>query len=189
MIPFSLIIIYLVKCVIKNLKIPKARIPVLIGKENETIKTIEEKTRTKINVEKEITIEGESIDILVAENIVKAIARGFSPENAFLLLDENYVLSVIPLSKDRKKLKRVKARLIGTGGKCRKIMETATNTKISIYGKTISIIGRSDDVFTVQTAVKKLISGAGHITVYKFLGVCDGEEKNRRGDGKRTKRD
>jgi len=154
---------------IKNIKIPEERIPVLIGNNGKTKKKIEMLTKTNIFVDEEITIDGDAINLLTAENIVKAIGRGFSPEAALELTDEEVCLAVIPLPKNKKELKRLKSRLIGTHGKCRRNIETLTKTKISIYGKTVSVIGSYDDVERATDAIEKLISGISHKNVYKFL--------------------
>ena len=94
---------------IKNIKIPEERLPVLIGKNGMTKRSIQRKTKTKIDAsEEEVIIEGESIGVLDAESIIKAIGRGFSPEHARLLLDEENTLVVIDLPKGEKTQKRLK---------------------------------------------------------------------------------
>lgn len=152
---------------IKNVKINEERIAVLIGKHGKVKKEIETYTRTKISVSDEIIIEGEAIDVLTAENIVRAIGRGFAPETALELLDEENTLFIITL--DTKNSKRIKARIIGTRGKTRERLEKYTRTFISVYGKTISIIGTYRNVETAQEAVEKFIKGASHTSVYMFL--------------------
>ena len=59
---------------------------------------------------------------------------------------------------------RIKARLI-----CTKVIEKLTNTNLVIYGKTVSIIGRHEDVINAKEAVKYLLEGAPHGNVYNFL--------------------
>ena len=51
----------------------------------------------------------------------------------------------------------------------RKLVEKNTGVKIAIYGKTISIIGKWDNVMLAKQAVEKLLLGSKHSTVYKFL--------------------
>ena len=68
-----------------------------------------------------------------------------------------------------KKLVRIKARLIGTKGKARRLIERMTNTHIVVYGKTVALIGKTDDVFIVKQAVEKLLGGSPHGNVYKFI--------------------
>lgn len=154
---------------IRRIKIPEERVAILIGKDGKIKKEIEKSTKTKITIEEDVSIEGDVIDVMTAENIVKAVGRGFSPETAIELIDEENCLVIIPLSDDKKQLKRLKSRIIGTRGKCRQNIETYTNTKISIYGKTVAIIGSYENVSIANQAIEKLIKGAGHKSVYKFL--------------------
>lgn len=156
---------------IKNIKIPEDRLPVLIGKNGITKKSIQRKTKTKITAgEEEIVIKGEeSIGVLDAESIIKAIGRGFSPERAELLLKEENTLMIIELPKGEKTLKRLKSRLIGTKGKSRRNIERLTGTYVSVYGKTVSLIGKYENVNLAEQAVQKIIKGVPHRFVYEFL--------------------
>lgn len=163
---------------IASILISKMRVPVLVGAEGKTKKDIEEKTHTKIFIGEEITIEGEAIDVMTAENVIKAIGRGFAPEKALELLNEEKVLYIIQLTKNKKELKRIKARLIGTMGKARRNLESLTNTRISVYGKTVSIIGSYENAGIAKEAIEKLIGGSMHSNVYKFL-----EFRKREGNG------
>jgi len=151
-------------------KIPRERIPVLIGKEGSVKKELEKRTATKITVTDEIGIEGDTIDVIVAANVVKAIARGFSPGNAFLLLDEEFELNVITLSAESEKaVKRLMGRVIGKQGKARKKIEDMCGAKISIYGKTVSIIARSGDMAAASRSVETLLKGKTHGYAYKVI--------------------
>ena len=154
---------------IKELSIPRRRIPVVIGGKGEIKRLIERETHTKLVVGEFITITGEIVDIMLAENIVRAIGRGFSPENALELLDEEKTLYIIQLPDNKTSLKRIKARVIGTGGKARRNIERLTHTKISVYGKTVSIIGGYSDVEKAKDALERLIAGARHGTIYKGI--------------------
>ena len=155
---------------IATVKIPEERVSVLIGTKGSTKRNIQRQTKTKIIIEgEEVTIDGDSINALDAENIVKAIGRGFSPENSFLLLDEENTLSIIDLPKNKATLKRVRSRLIGTNGKSRRNIERLTGTHISVYGKTVSLIGEYSNVEIAEQAINKLIKGVSHRFVYEFL--------------------
>ena len=154
---------------IKPIKIPEERFAVLIGENGKTKRFIEKQTKTKIKISDEIIIEGEALDILTTENIIKAIGRGFSPHNAMLLLDEENCLDLIQLPENEKSMKRIRSRLIGTKGKARRNMERLTKTKISVYGKTVSIIGTYDNLSKAKMAIEKLIGGFSHRSVYVFL--------------------
>lgn len=154
---------------IEEVLIPKERLSVLIGKDGDIKKEIEEKTKTEISVSDVVTISGEALSVMNAKNIITAVGRGFSPEIAMQLLKDDMDFCMISLPHDRKTLIRVKSRIIGTGGKCRKTMERLTNTSISVYGKTVSIIGPYDAVELTREAIEKLISGSPHKNVYRFL--------------------
>lgn len=159
-----------------ELKIPEERVAVLIGEEGKVKKEIEAQTKTKLKVGKEgeVTITGEDALLLyTSREIVKAIGRGFNPEIAFLLLKTNYGLEIIDLrdfaGKNQNARLRLKGRVIGQGGKARKELEKLTETNISVYGKTIAIIGETAQTTLARQAVEMLLRGAMHRTVYHFL--------------------
>lgn len=163
-----------------ELKIPKERIAVLIGKDGGVKQELEELTSTKLDIdskEGDVVIQGEdSIKMYALKEVIKAIGRGFNPEIARLLLKQDYVLEIIPLLDYLKKshLERVKGRVIGAGGKARNTIERLTDTFIVVYGKTISILGESEGVVAAKKAIESLIAGSPHANVYKWL------EKNRK---------
>ena len=159
-----------------ELKIPRERVAVLIGKKGVTKKIMERRTRTRITVNKEgeVLIEGEdSLDTFNAGPVVKAVGRGFNPDIALLLLNEDYRMEIINIQdftkKSKKKFVRIKGRLIGTQGKAWKVLEKLTMTDISVYGKTVCVIGKTEDVILAKGAIEKLLKGAPHGNVYKFI--------------------
>lgn len=160
-----------------EIKIPKDRIAVLIGKKGEIKKEIEEATKSKLIIdskEGDVFIKGkDSIGLFNAREIVQAIGRGFNPEIAMKLLSQDYCFELINLQdysgKSKTDLIRVKARLIGTEGKTRATVENLTETDISIYGKTAGIIGLIDNVALAKQAVEMMIKGSPHSKVYNFL--------------------
>ena len=159
-----------------ELKIPKERIAVLIGKEGEIKAEIEEKTNTKLDIdskEGDVFIKGsDGLNIYDAKEVVQAIARGFNPQISMQLLKGDYILEVISL-KDfagtKNSMQRLKGRIIGSEGKSRKTIEELTDTHISVYGKTIGIIGRPENVTYAKQAVVKLLSGSPHSGVFRAL--------------------
>ena len=157
-------------------RIPKERVAVLIGKKGETKQEIERNTKTKLEVdsqEGDITISGEdSLGLYVAREIVTAIGRGFNPEIAQLLLKPDYVFEVINIkeyAKSKDSEIRLKGRVIGKEGKSRKIIEELTECYITVYGKTISMMGAGDLVLIAKQAIESLLKGSTHASVYKFL--------------------
>lgn len=158
-------------------RIPKAKIGVLIGPNGATKKQIEVNTETKLHIDSAeglVTIEraGDPIGELKAADVVKAIGRGFPLMQALRITEDECVLDVVTLTEYEKKnkdLERIRGRIIGEEGKSKKKIEHMTETDISIYGKTVCIIGRMDWVQVAKQAVDRLARGQEHATVFKFL--------------------
>ena len=174
-------------------KIPGDRIGALVGP-NGTIKSIIER---KLSVLLEIDSADGSVQITLPSNaedptvlfrakeVITAIGRGFAPEHAFRLLDdEEIVFEVIDLretvGRSPSDLKRLKGRVIGKEGKTRRIVEELSEANISVYGHTISIIGYPDQVAIAREAISMLIRGSLHGTVYRFLHKKRRELKKQR---------
>jgi len=162
----------------ESVKIPRERIGALIGAAGKIKQKLEKLADVVIGVDSKtgvIDIEGRgnSANFLDAVNVVRAIGRGFSPENAFLLLGEEQLLDVIKVSDliggGEKSLKTKKGRVIGRKGLAREEIEKATGAKISVFGKTISIIGSPEAVEIARKAIEMLLEGAKHKTVIAYL--------------------
>ncbi|MBW3013588.1 KH domain-containing protein [Candidatus Woesearchaeota archaeon] len=159
-----------------ELKIPKERIAVLIGKDGDIKKDIENRTGTKLEIDSEegdVFITGDDgLKIFDAREVIHAIGRGFNPQIAFLLLKGDYIFEVINIkdfATTKKAEQRVKGRVIGAEGKTRNAIETLTESYISVYGKTISIIGQPEAASNAKQAIIQLLRGAQHSTVYSWL--------------------
>ena len=174
------------------LKIPRDRIGVLIGPKGKAKRRIENFFKVTLEIDSEsgaveIILNEDANDItaiFTVKNIVQAIGRGFSPETAMLILKSDYAFELLSISdylgKSKKKATRLKARIIGTEGKTRKHIEEITETNLSIYGKTIGIIGEAEHVMLARRAVESLLAGATHSSVYKWLEKKKKElERNR----------
>ncbi len=159
-----------------ELKIPKERVAVLIGKDGEVKKELESLTQITINIdskEGDVQLVGtDSVHLYLLKDVIRAIARGFNPEIAKRLLKPDFVLEVLNLSdyvKSKEQMPRLKGRVIGTNGKARSIIEEFTDTSISVYGKTIAIIGFCDYVAVSKKALESLLMGSPHSSVFKWL--------------------
>lgn len=156
--------------------IPKMRVGILIGKDGKTKKEIEKSLSCKltISVDGDIKISSrDSLNLLKCKNIIKAIGRGFGSEDAFDLLDDDYILEIINLpdeiGKSKKVIKRYKARVIGKDGFVKNHMGELTNTKIAVFGKTISVIGKGNEVRFAVEAIHMILDGRKHSTVFRYL--------------------
>ena len=131
---------------------------------------IEKLGNVKITIEgNTVRISGDALSCYTTKRVIKSLARCFKKEDAFLLFNEDYVLYVIPISKNKRALYRIRSRLIGTRGRVKRKIEQLTRTKISVYGKTVSIIGRGEEIEIARTAIEKIIAGASHSKVFGFI--------------------
>jgi ribosomal RNA assembly protein len=152
-------------------RIPEERKGALIGKSGAAKAAIEKKTGVKITIGEVVEIEGEdAVKLMEAKQVVTAIGRGFAPSRALRLLNEDFHLIVISLSgENRNTIKRLMARIIGAKGRAKRIIEKYTETKLCVYGKTVSIIGEWEGVEKAKGAVELLLKGKPHAYVYKML--------------------
>lgn len=161
-------------------KIPLERVGVVVGTNGEVKKKIEDETGTQLIIDSEsgdVTIDDskaqDPILTLKCGDIVKAIGRGFSPERALRLLNDDVFFALFDIrdyaGKTQKHVRRVRSRVIGTKGKTRRLIEELTGVSVSIYGNTVGIIGDSLEMGVATSAIEMLLSGSEHSAVYSFL--------------------
>ena len=162
----------------EHLRLPKERVGVAIGPGGEVKREIERRSGAKITLDSETgeaTIQsGENpLGVLQARDILNAVARGFSAERAFRLFDEDNYLEIIDIrdliGRSEKALVRLKGRVIGEGGKTRRIIEETTGAYMSVYGKNIALIGIPEQLSVAREAIEMLLRGVPHSAVYRFL--------------------
>jgi ribosomal RNA assembly protein len=161
-------------------KIPKDRVGVLIGKEGEVKARIERESGVRIRIDSE---EGDvmidhsgtkdpSMALAVAD-VVTAVGRGFSAEKAVRLLEDEMYLSVMDIrdyvGKKATHVARMRARVIGSKGRTRKLLEELTGAFVSVQGNTVAVIGDTLQLDVVTRALDMLLSGSEHSAVYKYL--------------------
>jgi ribosomal RNA assembly protein len=163
-------------------RIPKDRIGALIGPEGRVKERIEKQLSIEMNIDSEtgdvtLTLAPKAEDPSVlfrAKEVITAIGRGFSPDRAFRLIqDEDAFLEVIDLreifGRSLSDLERIKGRIIGQEGKTRRIIEELTDADVSVYGHTVSIIADADEMDIAREAIQMLLKGRQHSSVYRFL--------------------
>jgi len=160
-------------------RIPQERIGVLIGPGGETKRRVQEQTGVAILIDSEsgeVTIDEsgarDKFLALKVRDLVTAIGRGFSDERAWRLLnDDTYfqVLDIKDYANTPARIAQVRARVIGTGGKTRRIIEDLTGAAVSVFGHTVAIIADDLQLPIAQEAVEMLLRGSEHATVYRFL--------------------
>jgi len=171
--------------------IPLERLGVLIGKDGATKNRIEEAFNARLIIQSEngfveiYPSEGsrDPTTILRARDVVVGIARGFSPQRALRLIDDDIVLDIIDLreafGRNERDIARLKGRVIGREGKIRRLIEEMTNAQISVYGYTIAMLGEFETVNDAREAIELLLKGKQHSTVYKLLRKIRNESKKR----------
>jgi len=142
-------------------KIPTRRLKVL----RKHLKEIENITSCKIKIGKEIEIECEDPFMLLRlKEVIKAIGRGFDVNTALNLLDEDYTMEIVNIKefsgKSKSRMRELKGRVIGRHGDIKKTIENKLDVKLSIYGKTVAIIGKWEDVELARKTVESILAGS-----------------------------
>ncbi|MGC8586042.1 MAG: KH domain-containing protein [Candidatus Micrarchaeia archaeon] len=160
--------------------IPEEKIKVIL-KNPEIIKKVEDSCRCRIEISEEgIEITGNSFDEFSAKNIIFAFGRGFTIDEALMLLNDNFYFSIIDLEQyfgSENRIHQVKARIIGENGKVKKNIENVSKAKISVYGNTVSFIGTQESINEAETCVNALIDGESHRSAYRKMEAA--HRKNR----------
>ena len=176
------------------IRIPADRIGALIGPGGKTKKRIEAAFMIDLTIDGEtgnvdIKVKSNQPDVsvlFIARNMIRAIGRGFSPKNAFTLINETYDLMVVDLEeyvgRSKNAQNRVKGRIIGKEGKSRIMIEELTDCLISVYGGTVGIIGPYEMLPVAKEAVEMLIDGSFHKTVWNHLYAYRRKMKKERGE-------
>ncbi len=84
------------------------------------------------------------------------------------------------VGKSESDIKRLSGRIIGREGKTRRLIEELTDTYVSVYGHTVSIIGTIEEAEIARQAVEMFIRGRLHSSVYRFLHAKRREIKKRK---------
>jgi ribosomal RNA assembly protein len=172
------------------IKVPDDRIGVLIGKNGRVKREIEDKCKVQIEIDSQngdAVISSASTTLsemqpFKAIEIISAISRGFSPQRAYRLFDdEELMLQIIDLKdytgKSANAMDRMKGRIIGQSGKSRKTIEELSGVYMSISGHSVALIGKYEEIRLANDAVTMILKGSTHKTVYTMLQ--DARRKNK----------
>ena len=165
----------------RSIRVPQDRVGAIIGPKGNTKRMIQKISGIKIDIDTEegevlIHDEVELADPLMAlkiMDVIKAIGRGFSPEKAFRLFEDDEYLEIVDLKEfvggRNNQLTRIRGRLIGQNGKTRRIIEDLTGVEMVIYGNTVALIGSSVSMPVAKHAIELILNGSEHATVYRYL--------------------
>ncbi|MBR9689801.1 MAG: RNA-processing protein [Candidatus Altiarchaeota archaeon] len=152
--------------------IPDERIGRVVGKNGEVKKSIEKQGRVKLKIEDgTVTITGESLDILNAKDVVKAIGLGFTKDYAFELFNDNLQLIVFDVAEaiPEAHMSRLMGRIIGEHGKVKTHIEIKLQTKILVTDTEVAGIGSPSRLQVLREVLERLLGGATHANVYKHI--------------------
>ena len=164
-------------------RVPKDRIAVLIGAKGATRRELEQAAGCKsiqidsatgdIEVEWSGVGDYDPVKALKLPDVIKAVGRGMAPNRAIQLLQDDWFFEMVDLrdhvGKRSNQQRRIRARIIGSEGKIRKMIEQHTNTEISIYKSTVVLVGDGAGLSSARQAIEMLASGSEHGTVIKHL--------------------
>jgi len=163
------------------LRIPLNRIGAVIGIKGSIREQIERKTDTIIIIDSdtgEVEVRPKKnlkdpVLLLKSRDIIKAIGRGFSSDQALKLANDDSFLEIIRLKsivgQSPNQLKRIRSRVIGTQGKTRQSVEELTGVAIVVSGSTISLIGDLEDMGLAKESIINIIKGSSIESVLGHL--------------------
>jgi ribosomal RNA assembly protein len=160
-------------------KVPLDRVAAVIGKKGESKRHLEEACHVLLQVDGKTgevmvtSTSAEEGDPFKAMSVIEAVGRGFSPQRALRLLEDETALEILDLrdfaGKSDNSLERIRGRIIGLNGKSRRVIEELTKCYVSVYGRTVAIIGEITEVKLAKDAITLLASGSRHRSVYNML--------------------
>jgi len=165
----------------KSIRIPEDRVGALIGKGGAAKKMLENRSGIQLNISKdgEVTYDDEkegvdALNCLKIMDVIKAVGRGFTPEKAMKIFDDDDVYVEMIDIKDaigdrQAQVQRARGRLIGSQGKTRKLIEDLADVDMCVYGNTVTLMGNSISLPIAKQACVMLLHGSEHSTVYHYL--------------------
>ncbi|MBN28970.1 MAG: hypothetical protein CMB33_03770 [Euryarchaeota archaeon] len=157
-------------------RVPKNRIAVLIGKSGKTRKMIEKACDGTLTIDSQtgdvsISWSGDPDPIrrMKVPDVISAIGRGFSPERAVQLLDDDVFLRMYNIrewvGRQPNQTRRMRSRLIGTNGRIRTLIEEMSGCEIAVYGSTVAVLGGNEALSLATPAIEGILGGSEHSTV------------------------
>jgi len=161
-------------------RLPQDRLGALIGPGGDVKAMIERRAKVRLDVDSDSGEVGivesaktNPLKALQAEEVVRAIGRGFSPENAQALFREDMFLAVIDIrdyvGHRESRQRQVRGRVIGEKGRTRRMIEELAGCRLAVQGNTVGVIGEAQGLDAAKRAIDMLLSGSEHSTVYGFL--------------------
>ncbi len=146
----------------------------LLEKDKRLKGRVEKDLKCKVEIKEgnQVFITGEPYDEFNARNVLQAFGRGFEIDTAYKLLSDDYFFYSINLKElfhSEDQLKRIKSRIIGENGKAKLYIESVSGAKLCIYGNTVSVIGKIEEVKIADSAIQILLDGGTHNKAYMIM--------------------
>jgi ribosomal RNA assembly protein len=118
-----------------------------------------------------LIIEGSPEKEIIAVSFFEAVDLGFSIPKALELKFDNFEFRKIKIKSiaTRRNLSQVRARVIGKHRKVMDNIEYLTGCDLALHDNEVGIIGPTEAVDVTEEALKNLIGGSKHATIYAFL--------------------
>jgi len=161
-------------------RISKDRIGVLIGKSGETKLEIENVAHCTLHIDSETgevhakwSDESDPIIRIKLPDVIRAIGRGMAPSRAINLLEDDVHLKMYDIrewvGRQPNQIKRMRGRIIGRNGRIRELIEELSGVELVVYRSTVVVVGDLDSLAIGSAALERVLGGAEHGTVLKFL--------------------
>ncbi len=145
----------------------------LLKEDKQLFKRLEDLLHCRLSVQENAVIaDGEPLNEYSAKDAITAFGRGFSMGQVQKLLSGDYFFSSINLRDalgKENRIRRIKARIIGSNGKTKEYISEVSGASISIFGNTVSFIGTIDEIKMAEAAVRILIEGGTHKKAYRVI--------------------
>lgn len=126
----------------------------------------------KISVnQSEITIEGAAEDEYIAEKVLQALDFGFPMKIALGIKKNEFLFEILNIKEytRRKDFERIRARIIGKGGKSLSTLSNLTECFFELKDNMVGIVGPAENIKNAQEGILALIRGSKHGNVYSYL--------------------
>ncbi len=167
-----------------SVAIPEKRLRAVMENDFAVLRELERELGISAKLENgNVELEGDGGKCWIAEQALNAVSLGFEPKKAYKLFNDEYYLEVIDLNvlfgKNEKLIERYKARVIGSEGRAKKVLEDLSEAFISIWENKIAILGTFGTLSDAKEAILRLLKGSTHAGVYAFLEKKKREEKRK----------
>lgn len=139
---------------------------------------IKEKIDIHTDLKKDyVIINGEELNEVIVEKIIKAVDFGFELEDALLLVKDDWEVEYINIKDHtrRRNLEEVRSRVIGKDGKAKNTIANLTGSSVVIHDNIVGIICDIDHLAYSIQGIISLIQGAKHSNVFSYI-----EKQNRK---------